>query len=112
MKDLIDNIKDSPKRTPCGQCGMPCEPAEFHTFAHCLMFQACHDSKSVEANAEFLALNHPAVKAERDALKAEVARLRESLQHIVDEYLAEALAESERIKKRDRFYGKLEPIDW
>ena len=39
----------------CGECGMPCTPNEYHPFAACLMFKACHDSRVVRANLESLA---------------------------------------------------------
>ncbi|RYF50424.1 MAG: hypothetical protein EOO27_31795 [Comamonadaceae bacterium] len=35
---------------PCGECGMPCTPAEYHPYAACLMFKACYDSAIVRAN--------------------------------------------------------------
>jgi hypothetical protein len=34
----------------CGDCGMPCEPNEYHPFAACLMFTACHSSTTVREN--------------------------------------------------------------
>jgi len=37
---------------PCGTCGMPCTPGEYHPYAACLMFKACHDSETVRANLE------------------------------------------------------------
>jgi hypothetical protein len=39
---------------PCGDCGMPCEPGEYHPFAACLMFKACHQSDVVRANLQFV----------------------------------------------------------
>ena len=36
--------------SPCGECGMPVEPNEYHPFGVCLMFKACHDSATVRAN--------------------------------------------------------------
>lgn len=41
--------------TICQQCGMPCEPNEYHPFAACLMFKGCHDSRVVRANLPQLA---------------------------------------------------------
>lgn len=35
---------------PCGECGMPCRAGEYHPFAACLMFKACHNSETVRAN--------------------------------------------------------------
>jgi len=34
----------------CQECGMACEPAEYHPMAACLMFKACHDGAAVRAN--------------------------------------------------------------
>lgn len=36
--------------TPCADCGMPCTPREYHPYAACLMFKACHNSDTVRAN--------------------------------------------------------------
>lgn len=37
----------------CHGCGMPVEgPQEYHPHAACLMFQACHDSRVVQANLQ------------------------------------------------------------
>lgn len=38
------------EKMTCAQCGMPCEAGEFHPYAACLMFTACHDSDTVRAN--------------------------------------------------------------
>lgn len=35
---------------PCGDCGMPCAQGEYHPYAACLMFKACHNSETVRAN--------------------------------------------------------------
>lgn len=35
---------------PCAECGMPCRAGEYHPFAACLMFKACHNSETVRAN--------------------------------------------------------------
>lgn len=37
---------------PCGTCGMPSTPGEYHPYAACLMFKACHNSETVRANLE------------------------------------------------------------
>lgn len=37
---------------PCGTCGMPCTPGEYHPYAACLMFKACHNSETVRANLD------------------------------------------------------------
>jgi hypothetical protein len=34
----------------CAMCGMACGPADYHPYAACLMFMACHDSETVRAN--------------------------------------------------------------
>lgn len=39
----------------CGDCGMPCKPGEYHPYAACLMFKACHNSDTVRANLEAVA---------------------------------------------------------
>lgn len=36
--------------SPCGECGMPVEPNEYHPFGVCLMFKGCYDSATVRAN--------------------------------------------------------------
>ena len=41
---------DMAEKMTCAQCGMPCEAGEFHPYAACLMFTACHDSDTVRAN--------------------------------------------------------------
>jgi len=38
--------------TPCGDCGMPCAPNEYHPYAACLMFKACRNSEVVRANLD------------------------------------------------------------
>jgi len=37
---------------PCGDCGMPCAPGEYHPYAACLMFKACHNSDTVRGNLQ------------------------------------------------------------
>lgn len=37
---------------PCAECGMVCEPGEYHPYAACLMFKACQNSATVRANLE------------------------------------------------------------
>lgn len=37
---------------PCCFCGMPCASNEYHPYAACLMFKACHNSETVRANLE------------------------------------------------------------
>lgn len=35
---------------PCGECLMLVKPGEYHPYAACLMFKACHDSRIVREN--------------------------------------------------------------
>lgn len=49
---------------PCGTCGMPCTPGEYHPYAACLMFKACHNSGTVRANLEAVRGTPPAVAGE------------------------------------------------
>ncbi len=39
-----------PELNHCQECGMPCAFDEYHPFAACLMFKACHNSETVRAN--------------------------------------------------------------
>lgn len=87
---------------PCAKCGMPCRAGEYHPFAACLMFKACHNSETVRANIAPL-------QAENERLRAEVERLRADrdsweqqasdrvadwhAEHLRAERLAEALEE-------------------
>jgi hypothetical protein len=36
----------------CQECGMPCEATEYHPYAACLMFKACHNSATVRAGVD------------------------------------------------------------
>jgi len=36
----------------CGECGMSVQRQEYHPFAACLMFKACHDGTTVRANLD------------------------------------------------------------
>lgn len=45
-------MTDTTSAAPCGSCGMPCAPGEYHPYAACLMFRACGDSAFVRANLE------------------------------------------------------------
>lgn len=49
---------------PCGTCGMPCTPGEYHPYAACLMFKACHNSETVRANLEAVRGTPPVVAGE------------------------------------------------
>lgn len=48
-------MTDRPKSVamqPCGECGMPCHPRDYHPYAACLMFKACRNSDVVRANLD------------------------------------------------------------
>lgn len=70
-------------KTVCGDCGMPVGPDDFHPFAACLMFEACRNSMTVEANLEFFrgyfVLESATRLAEKDA---QIAALSEKLVRI------------------------------
>lgn len=36
----------------CAECGMPVTSDEYHPYAACLMFKACHNSETVKANLD------------------------------------------------------------
>jgi hypothetical protein len=36
----------------CAECGMPVSTNEYHPFAACLMFKACHNSETVKVNLD------------------------------------------------------------
>ena len=59
------------KVVACGECGMPCEPAEYHPYAACLMFKGCHNSATVRANLAPLA----AAIARAEAAEAKLAAI-------------------------------------
>lgn len=40
---------DKPVTTPCAECGMLTH-GQYHPYAACLMFKACHNSEIVEMN--------------------------------------------------------------
>ena len=45
----------------CQDCGMVCQPTEYHPMAACLMFKACHDGDQVRANLK--AVQDDAIRA-------------------------------------------------
>lgn len=49
---MADTTSAAPSLLPCGECGMPCAPGEYHPYAACLMFKACHNSGTVRSNLE------------------------------------------------------------
>lgn len=53
--------------TMCADCGMAVSPGEYHPFAACLMFKACHDGDQVRANLDAVR-NH---SAQQDAEKVD-----------------------------------------
>jgi hypothetical protein len=52
------------EKMTCTQCGMPCDAGEYHPYAACLMFKACHNSETVRAN-----LAQPAQAVDVGAIK-------------------------------------------
>ena len=53
----IDGKREKVKPDPssCGSCGMHIEhPREFHPYAACLMFKACRNGNTVDANLGFV----------------------------------------------------------
>ena len=42
----------SEQRIGCAECGMEVTLAEYHPYAACLMFKACHNSETVRANLD------------------------------------------------------------
>lgn len=40
----------NPNKSTCADCGMAVSPGEYHPFAACLMFKACHDGDQVRIN--------------------------------------------------------------
>jgi hypothetical protein len=50
MNDPAPLPKETKLCTPCAECGMPVWPGEYHPYAACLMFKACHNSETVTAN--------------------------------------------------------------
>lgn len=53
---------------PCGTCGMPCTPGEYHPYAACLMFKACHNSETVRANLEAVRATSQPTQAQAGAV--------------------------------------------
>ena len=49
----------SDELNPCTECGMPCSVGEYHPYAACLMFKACHNSETVRANLDFVRNTRP-----------------------------------------------------
>lgn len=55
---------------PCGTCGMPCAPGEFHPYAACLMF--CGDGSAVVVRANLAAVVEYGAQAERERIANEL----------------------------------------
>lgn len=64
----------------CAECGMDCEVGEFHPYAACLMFKACHDSSIVRANLPYGSWDEKDKLALRNA--CENLALRERLDYV------------------------------
>lgn len=54
----------------CAECGMWCEPDEYHPYAACLMFKACGNSKTVRDNLEAV-MDHARAAREGGAIVRE-----------------------------------------
>jgi hypothetical protein len=51
----------------CGACGMRTRhPREYHPYAACLMFEACHDAEKVRDNLEVV-IAHAQAAGQREA---------------------------------------------
>jgi hypothetical protein len=75
---------------PCDFCGMPCKADEYHPYAACLMFKACHNSEVVRANLEAVrGTPPPAVAREDEAL---IQQLQDALEESNTEW--KSLADS------------------
>ena len=56
----------SQQLTTCADCGMPVAANEYHPYAACLMFKACHNSDTVRENlAAVMERAQPAGEAEK-----------------------------------------------
>lgn len=62
------------RNNTCAQCGMLTSAPNYHPFAACLMFQACRNSLTVEANLR--AVVEYGMKAQRQGLTIEEAMTR------------------------------------
>ena len=74
-------LSDKPLSEPCAECTMLCKPNEYHPFAACLMFKACHDANIVRANLAPIVLERmkiAALEARLAAAEGVVERMRAS----------------------------------
>jgi hypothetical protein len=67
---------------PCGDCGMPCEPGEYHPFAACLMFKACHQSDVVRANLQFVVDHGKGAHLTQPAQAVDVGTIRDVIETV------------------------------
>lgn len=81
------------KAVECQCCGMPCDPSEYHPYAACLMFKACHNAQAVWSNLQ--AVQEAALATHRANYDALVIRLGEVTARLeaADGLLREALPE-------------------
>src|SRR3546814_6537942 len=74
---LRDNTMTASVDVTCGDCGMPCASDEYHPYAACLMFKACHNTTIVRANLEAALASRRVVVGEamvERALRAQIGR--------------------------------------
>lgn len=58
--ELVGQSKSmNEEQKPCAECGMHCSVGEYHPYAACLMFKACHNSETVRANLDFVRNTRP-----------------------------------------------------
>lgn len=55
---------------PCADCGMYVYAGEYHPYAACLMFKACHDSATVRTNLSAIRESRPTPEQSREARDA------------------------------------------
>lgn len=84
---------------PCGECGMLCDPAEYHPFTACLLFKQTHDDKATRD-----ALNAVYEHA-RAAITSEVAQA--PFQSRVQPWMLECFGAeiaADKIERNHRFF--------
>jgi hypothetical protein len=69
----------------CIECGMICEAAEYHPYAACLMFKACHNSTIVTANLDGVRAHAAQYDSGFDNLADKNAELKECLRLAMDQ---------------------------
>lgn len=90
----------------CSECGMPCDPAEYHPYAACLMFKGCHNSATVRANLAPLA----AATARAEAAERERNVLRAFAQDVMEDWNEGDLDGGTRQDLAER-HGLIAPIE-